>query len=79
VPGAFEGVPMSEAGTGLYQLERLHGLGLSVDLLEEVRDIDHWQDALAIAAAYPDLETSKVVAAVAGRLSPGQQETQAGR
>ena len=78
VPGAFEGVPMSEATTGQHQLERLRGLGLSVELLEEFRDIDHWQDAVAIAAEHPHLRTSKVVAAVADRLGAGPQQTQAG-
>lgn len=70
-PRAFDGVPMSCADTGARQAEQLRRCGLAVDPAPELRDIDHWPDALAAAAARPgsrlaaavaEVETSLVVA-----------------
>lgn len=70
-PRAFDGVPMSRADTGARQAEQLRRCGLAVDPAPELRDIDHWPDALAAAAARPgsrlaaavaEVETSLVVA-----------------
>lgn len=47
---AFAGVPMSSAETGARQLERLQELGLRTELLPELRDVDNWSDARAVAA-----------------------------
>jgi rSAM/selenodomain-associated transferase 1 len=60
-PGAFDGVPMSSERTGACQEHRLHQLGLRVGLLEELRDVDRWSDAVAVAAAVPDGRFAGVV------------------
>jgi uncharacterized protein len=52
-PDAFVGVPMSTPGTGREQHRRLCRLGLAVELLGELRDVDTWRDALAIASDLP--------------------------
>lgn len=52
--GAFTDVPMSAADTGRRQHEQLTTLGLSVDMLATLRDIDHFSDALAVAAMIPE-------------------------
>lgn len=52
-PGAFEGVPMSTGSTGEIQLERLRELGLEVDLLKTLADVDHFADAARVAAERP--------------------------
>lgn len=68
VPGAFDGVPMSASDTAAKQHEVLSKLGLSVRTVGELRDIDHWPDAVAIAREHPHLRTSTVVAGIAERL-----------
>lgn len=52
-PRAFLGVPMSTAHTGAAQHARLRSLGLSVDVLPAVRDVDRIADARAVAALAP--------------------------
>lgn len=52
-PGAFLGVPMSTPVTGRDQLSRLSGLGLTVSMLPELRDVDDIQDAVAVASEAP--------------------------
>jgi uncharacterized protein len=52
-PRAFAGVPMSVAETGARQEEALHRLGLRVDLLPTLRDVDLIGDARAVAAMSP--------------------------
>ena len=52
-PGAFEGVPMSVATTGLAQQARLTQLGLDVRLLPVLRDVDHVDDIAPVAAQMP--------------------------
>jgi len=52
-PRAFEGVPMSTAGTAAAQRERLAQLGLHAAELEPLRDVDSWEDAVAVAALAP--------------------------
>ncbi len=49
VPGAFVGVPMSTADTGRAQVARLRALGCRVALVDELRDVDHVDDAVAVA------------------------------
>jgi glycosyltransferase A (GT-A) superfamily protein (DUF2064 family) len=46
-------VPMSTATTGERTLAALHGHGLAVTLLPQLRDVDTAEDAAAVAAAYP--------------------------
>ena len=53
VPGAFAGVPMSVATTGLAQQARLTELGLGLHLLPVLRDVDHVDDIAPVAAAMP--------------------------
>jgi hypothetical protein len=54
LPGAFDGVAMSEPDTGTRQLQRLTGLlGTAPASLPLLRDVDHIADARAVAAAAP--------------------------
>ncbi len=52
-PSAFDDVPMSTAATGGAQRERLEQLGLRTVELEPLRDVDTWEDAVAVATAAP--------------------------
>jgi rSAM/selenodomain-associated transferase 1 len=52
-PGLFDGVEMSTADTGRQQRARLDALGLTVATLAELRDVDTWADAVAVAAESP--------------------------
>lgn len=63
VLGAFHGVEPSRADTGQRQLDRLEALGLRVGQLTMLRDVDHWEDALAVAEEAP---STRLAAAVAG-------------
>ena len=62
--GAFDGIPMSEPGTGAAQRARLAALGLSVAEPAPLRDVDTIEDARAVAAAAPDTRFAAAVAAV---------------
>jgi hypothetical protein len=48
------GVPMSRDDTGEAQIARLRACGARVALLPELRDVDTYDDALAVATAWPD-------------------------
>jgi uncharacterized protein len=61
VPGAFAGVPMSSPKTFAAQLRRLHDCGLRVDELPPLRDVDRFDDAIAVAGSIP---TSRFAAAL---------------
>lgn len=50
---AFVGVPMSTATTGQSQRDRLRACGIVPVPLRELRDVDHWSDALLVAAEAP--------------------------
>jgi rSAM/selenodomain-associated transferase 1 len=52
-PGAFGDVPMSTAHTAGAQRERLARLGLRTTELESLRDVDTFDDAVAVAAHAP--------------------------
>jgi rSAM/selenodomain-associated transferase 1 len=52
-PRVFAGIPMSAADTGARQRERLASLGLRVEVLPALRDIDTIEDARAVAAGEP--------------------------
>ena len=60
----FDGVPMSTADTGAAQLERLRGLGLTTLMLEPLRDIDTFDDVLAVAAAHPGTTLGRLVTTI---------------
>lgn len=49
VAGLFSAVPMSTSKTGAVQLARLNELGLTCSLLEELRDVDFYDDAMTVA------------------------------
>jgi uncharacterized protein len=49
----FDRIPMSTPDTGRHQLSRLQELELSPRLLPELRDVDHFADARAVAAVMP--------------------------
>ncbi|MGI8683564.1 MAG: TIGR04282 family arsenosugar biosynthesis glycosyltransferase [Acidimicrobiales bacterium] len=55
------GVPMSTSRTGAVQLRRLRSLGLRVAALLELRDVDLFDDALAVAATVPSSRFGRVV------------------
>jgi glycosyltransferase A (GT-A) superfamily protein (DUF2064 family) len=64
-------VPMSRADTGRLTRAALEDAGLQVLDLLPLTDIDHFPDALAVAAdCPPDSRTRQVVAAVAAALGP---------
>ncbi len=63
-PKDFLGVPMSEAITGAAQVERLEARGRCVHLLGMQRDVDDWDDALAVADLAPTTRFAEAVAAV---------------
>lgn len=60
-PDAFVGVPMSTAGTGAAQRARLEALGMEVALLAEGRDIDTFDDLLAVSELMGRGRTSALV------------------
>jgi uncharacterized protein len=63
-PRVFAGVPMSRATTGARQYERIRALGLGVERLPALRDVDDIDDALAVAALAP---ATRFAAALAAR------------
>ncbi|MGH8986373.1 MAG: TIGR04282 family arsenosugar biosynthesis glycosyltransferase [Acidimicrobiia bacterium] len=66
----FEEVPMSSPETGRAQLARLRDLGLSTKLLPRLRDVDTFDDALAVAEVTPDSRFASVVRGVTAGSSP---------
>jgi rSAM/selenodomain-associated transferase 1 len=52
-PMVFLGVPMSRPDTGWHQRRRLRHLGLGTGMLPTLRDVDTWDDALAVASSVP--------------------------
>lgn len=66
VPGLFHNIPMSEPDTGSHQLGRLRELGLSVELLRTLRDVDVFSDAQMVAAQIPMSRFAKEVRELAG-------------
>lgn len=67
-PGDLLGVPMSEAVTGAAQVERLRARGRRVQILGVQRDVDDWDDALAVAGLAPATRFAAAVATVATEL-----------
>ncbi len=68
-PDGFVGVPMSTASTGVEQHRRLCDLGLRVELLAELRDVDTWGDALAVAGAVPGSGFASTVGRISRQLA----------
>jgi uncharacterized protein len=67
-PRVFLGVPMSTSLTGAAQANRLDMLGLRWLPLPWLRDVDSFEDALAVARTIPRSRFADAVAAVAGNL-----------
>lgn len=61
----FDGVPMSAATTGAVQRARLRALGLTIDELPALRDVDDIADAYAIAALAPQTRFARRLAGLA--------------
>ncbi|MCU0268996.1 MAG: DUF2064 domain-containing protein [Acidimicrobiales bacterium] len=59
---AFDGVPMSSPVTRARQWARLVARGYSVGALGELRDLDHFGDAVALAAADPGTRFARAFA-----------------
>jgi len=66
-PAALLGVPMSLATTCEEQRKRLAELGLRVADVPVLRDVDHFDDALAVAALIPRTAFARAVAVVGQR------------
>jgi glycosyltransferase A (GT-A) superfamily protein (DUF2064 family) len=62
-------VPMSTPDTGRLTGQALRGGGLRVALLPVLRDVDHWADALAVAAAGPAGRLAATVAAATAQFT----------
>jgi len=60
-PRAFDSVPMSRSDTGARQRSQLSLLGYDVDDLDPLTDVDHFEDALAVALAAPHLRATAVL------------------
>jgi hypothetical protein len=60
-PTVFLGVPMSRADTGWHQRRRLRRLGMRTGMLRTLRDVDTWDDAVAVAPSVPGSGFAAVV------------------
>ena len=74
IRGAVRGVPMNTAHTAAAQLDRFHQLGLRVHVGRCRRDIDTFDDALAVAAARPTGHLAASLAAIGLDVRPGDDE-----
>lgn len=63
-PAVFLGVPMSTPHTHAAQLARLQSLGLHVRALPPARDVDHIEDAVAVAEEAPQTRFATVLRAI---------------
>jgi uncharacterized protein len=61
--GAIRGVPMSTDRTGAVQLDRLHALGLRVQILAELADVDTIDTACDVARLAPETAFAATLAA----------------
>jgi uncharacterized protein len=68
--GTISGVPMSSDRTADEQLRRLIAGGLSVQILDELTDVDTIDDAYAVAALAPDSRFAAALARVPEPLVP---------
>ena len=69
-PRALLGVPMGDDRTLTAQRQRLDALGLRRAELRELRDVDTWADARAVAEARPSTRFARALGEVEARLSP---------
>ena len=73
-PACFLGVPMHTAHTGAAQLDRLRARDLEVSVLPTLRDVDTFDDALAVAAEVPRSRFASAVDAVVRRRDLDDEE-----
>lgn len=66
----FAGVPMSTAHTCAAQRDRLRSLGLSVRVLPTIRDVDTFEDAVAVAPLAPESRFAEAFARMAATSPP---------
>jgi rSAM/selenodomain-associated transferase 1 len=59
----LHGVPMSHPDTAALTLRALHRVGVRVEMLPMLRDVDTWADAIAVAALAPDTDFADAVGA----------------
>lgn len=64
---AFTGVPMSTRFTARAQRQRFADLGLSCASLPVLRDVDYYEDALAVAARAPGSRFARCLASLRAR------------
>jgi len=69
-PGMFDGVPMSTSITGAAQVERLAHLGLRCHLVGALRDVDRYDDAVAVAVEAPTTRFAALLATFVDRPEP---------
>jgi rSAM/selenodomain-associated transferase 1 len=67
-PRVFLGIPMGTSFTGAAQLRRLRTLGLRCSQLPRLRDVDDFDDAVAVAAGIPGSWFASTVLPIAERL-----------
>lgn len=60
----FAGIPTSRSDTGARQRARLESLGMQVGTVPTLVDVDHFSDAVAVAAAVPNTHFARAVRAV---------------
>jgi hypothetical protein len=65
---------MHTARTGAAQLERLRAVDLEVSMLPMLRDVDTFEDALAVATEVPDSRFARAVDAVRCRRDLDDEE-----
>jgi rSAM/selenodomain-associated transferase 1 len=71
-PSLLLGVPMSRAGTGAAQLERLTAAGLSVAMLPSLNDVDTAEDAFRVAAQVPGSRFAAALSAMRVTVQQGR-------
>ena len=67
-PEVFTGVPMSTRHTAAAQRDRLRQLGLTWVELPSLRDVDTFEDAVAVAGAVPGTRFSAMLSQVQARI-----------
>lgn len=65
-PAVVLGIPTSRPDTGALQGRRLAEMGLGPKLLATIRDVDHWDDAVAVAGLAPDTRFARRLDELAG-------------
>ncbi|HYV60029.1 MAG TPA: TIGR04282 family arsenosugar biosynthesis glycosyltransferase [Acidimicrobiia bacterium] len=76
-PAVFLGVPMSTDRTGAAQHSRLRALGLRAAPLPRLRDVDEFDDALAVASDAPDSRFAATLRPIAASLDAVRVSTAA--